>query len=589
MNLSNRIFRTLVITGALALGALCAPVAHADDLKDARTAFAAGELDRAIASYEKAAQQGYAEGRAGIGMVHLRRRQYDKALEMFDLAQRMDGNLAMAWYGQGEVLRRRDDCAAALPKFQRAVELDRKYPEAQLALGDCLVRLGRHKDAVSALEQGVNWGAKVRPRFLIALGDAELARDSLRDAGIYYTKAQQEAPEDPATNRALGEFYVKRNIGSLAVQYLEKAVELDPNDVELRYALGQGFYYAQRYNEALEQYKQVAEKDPEFAPGQYALGYLYYLSGQADPRRYADARPFLEKYTTLSPRDAKGWSALGRTLYFLKDRDAATAALLKAQGLGDSSKEMYRILARIYVDQREWQKALDAYAKADLESSDLFRLAQVHALLGDMAKADSVYALMIDKDPSSAEAKLALQEWGKLKFRQKDYAGAIETFARRNALDPPSDEAFYYAGLAHLELKQQSEAIAALRRATQVAPEKGDRHVWLAMALMRSDSTDAAELVFKTAVGLDSTSKNASLAYQQLGYRQLLRKDWSGAVSTLEKAVSTDPSSVQSLVWLAQAHQNAGNKSKAIDYYRKVLELMPGQADAVKGLKSLGA
>ena len=589
MDLSNRIFRTLVITAALATGLMSAPAARADDLKDARAALAAGDLDRAVASYEKAAQQGYAEGRAGIGMVHLRRRQYDKALEMFDLAQRMDGNLAMAWYGQGEVLRRRDDCAAALPKFQRAVELDRKYPEAQLALGDCLIRLGRHAEAVSALEQGVNWGAKVRPRFLIALGDAELARDSLRDAGIYYTKAQQEAPDDPATNRALGEFYVKRNIGSLAVQYLEKAVELDPNDVELRFALGQGFYYAQRYNEALEQYKLVAEKDPDFAPGQYALGYLYYLSGQADPRRYADARPFLEKYTSLNPKDAKGWSALGRTLYFLKDRDAATAALLKAQGLGDNSKEMYRILARTYVDQREWQKALDAYAKADLESSDLFRIAQVHALLGNTAKADSVYSLMIEKDPSSAEAKLALQEWGKLKFRLKDYAGAIETFGRRNALDPPSDEAFYYAGLAHLELKQLSEAITALRRATQVAPEKGDRHVWLAMALMRADSTDAAELVFQTAVGLDSTSKNASLAFQQLGYRQLLRKDWSGAVTTLEKAVSTDPSNVQSLVWLAQAHQNAGNKSKAIDYYRKVLELMPGQADAVKGLKSLGA
>lgn len=588
MDLSIRNCRTLVITTALAAAAMFATVARADDLKDARTALAAGEFDRAIAAYEKAAAQGYAEGRAGIGLVHLRRRQYDKAQEQFELAQRMDGNLAMAWYGQGEVLRRKDDCPNAIAKLQRAVELDRKYPEAQLALGDCLVKAGRHADAVKVLEQGTNWGPKVRPRFLIALGDAELARDSLRDAGIFYTRAQQEAPDDPATNRALGEFYVKRGIGALAVQNLERAVQLDSSDVELRFALGQAFYFAQRYNEALDQYKYVADKDPEFAPGQYALGHLYYLSGQADPRRYADARPYLEKYTQMMPQDAKGWSALGRDLYFLKERDAATAALLKAEGLGDKSKEMYRILARSHVDKREWQLALAAYGKADLETTDLFRIAQVHAIVGDVAKADSVYAQMVDKDPASGEAKAALVEWGKLKYRQKDHMGAVATFQRRNALDPPSDEAFYYTGLAHLELKQSSEAIAALRRATEIAPEKGDRHFWLAMGLLRADSTDAAEAVFQRSVEIDSTSKNAALAFQQLGYRQLLRKDWSGAVTTLERAVAIDAMSVQSLVWLAQAHQNAGNKSKAIEYYRKVLGIQPGQPDAVKGLKLLG-
>jgi len=588
MDLMNRACRSIVTLAALVVATSFAGTARADDLKDARAAFAAGDFDRAVAAYEKAAAQGYAEGRAGIGMVHLRRRQYDKAQEQFELAQRMDGNLAMAWYGQGEVLRRQGDCANAVAKLQRAVELDRKYPEAQLALGDCLVKSGKHSDAVRVLEQGTNWGPKVRPRFLIALGDAELARDSLRDAGIFYTKAQQEAPDDPATNRALGEFYVKRGIGALAVQNLERAVQLDSSDVELRFALGQAFYFAQRYNEALEQYRIVAERDPEFAPGQYALGHLYYLSGQADPRRYADARPYLEKYTQMMPQDAKGWSALGRDLYFLKERDAAAAALIKAEGLGDKSKEMYRILARTYVDKREWPAALAAYGKADLETTDLFRIAQVHAILGDIAKADSVYAQMVEKDPTSGEARAALVEWGKLKYRQKDHAAAVATFQKRNALDPPSDEAFYYTGLAHLELKQPSEAIAALRRATEIAPEKGDRQFWLAMSLLRADSTDAAESVFRRSVELDSTSKNAALAFQQLGYRQLLRKDWSEAITTLEKAVAIDATSVQSLVWLAQAYQNSGNRTKASENYRKVLGIQPGQPDAVKGLKLLG-
>ena len=42
-------------------------------------------------------------------------------------------------------------------------------------------------------------------------------------------------------------------------------------------------------------------------------------------------------------------------------------------------------------------------------------------------------------------------------------------------------------------------------------------------------------------------------------------------------------------VWLGQARQNAGDRAGAVDAYKKALELKPGQPDAPKGLKSLGA
>jgi tetratricopeptide (TPR) repeat protein len=140
----------------------------------------------------------------GVGQVWLRRRNYEKAVEQFELAARMDANLALAHWGQGEVLRRNEEWDKALPHFRRAVELDRKFPDAQLGLGDCLTQLKRLDEAVTTLQPGLNWGAKWRPRFLVALGFVEMARDSLRDAGIYFTQAREAAPEDPITNRAPG-------------------------------------------------------------------------------------------------------------------------------------------------------------------------------------------------------------------------------------------------------------------------------------------------------------------------------------------------------------------------------------------------
>src|SRR5262245_15549679 len=98
MNADLRIrsrYAGLLLACALVLTALSA---HADDLRDGRTALAAGQYDRAIELFEKAASQGYAEGRSGVGQVYLRRRQYAKALEAFQLAQKMDNGLAWAYY-----------------------------------------------------------------------------------------------------------------------------------------------------------------------------------------------------------------------------------------------------------------------------------------------------------------------------------------------------------------------------------------------------------------------------------------------------------------------------------------------------------
>jgi tetratricopeptide (TPR) repeat protein len=577
----------LLVLGLAGL-ALCAPAARADDLKDARAALAAGQYDQALRLFERVASQGFAEGRAGVGQVHLRRREYAKAEAAFEQARKMDANLALAWFGLGEVQRRQEKYAEALPFLQKAVEIDRKFPEAQLALGECLSQVKRYDQAIQALTPGLNWGTKWKPRFLVALGNVEMGRDSLRDAGIYFTQAQQAAPDDPITNRALGDFYLRRGIGSLAIPNYQKAVGLDTSDVELRFALAKALEYDQRFNDALTEYKWVTERDPGFATAQLTLGSLLYRSGPADPRRYTEARPYLEQYVKLMPEDPRGWSLLGRNYYFMKMRDEAVEAMTKAVALGDKNKEMYTVLGRAQVDRKEWQKALDAFAKGEPNSSDQFKIGQMLVLVGQLPQADSMYRAMISKDSTSNDAKYAMVELGKLAFRQKDYAGTVAIMGRRNALDPMSDEAYYYAGLSYKELKQFPEAIAALRQSAALAPNKADRHFWLGLVLATADSIPEATAALLRSTELDSTSKNAAVAYQQLGYRSLLAKDWSRAIQRLERSASLNDKDVHTLVWLGQGYQNSGNKGKAIETYRRVLAIEPNNADAKNGLKVLG-
>ncbi len=566
---------------------LAASAARGDDLKDGNAALKASRYDDALKAFERAASQGLAAGRAGVGQVWLRRRQYDKALEAFKTAQKMDATLAMGFYGEGEVDRRQDRCPDALPLFEKAVNLDRKFPEAQLAWGDCLVKTKQFDKATAALTEGLKWGPKWRPRFLVALGGAAMARDSLREAGIYFTRAREEAPSDPEVRRALGEFYIQRGTWSLAVLETQAAVDLDSTDSELRFSLAQALEYDERYDQALEQYHWIADRDADFAPVQLALGSLLYRAGQNDPRRYTEARAPLERYTQLAPEDPKGWSLLGRTLANLKLRDDAIVAMKKAEALGDKNKELYSMLGRAMAEKRDYAAAYGYFLRGENDPKDELMMAQIFAIQGRLGGADSMYASILARDSSSSSAKVAMNEIGKLRFRQKDYLGALASFQRRIALDPNSGEAYFYIGLCQKELKRFPEALEALKKSAAIDSTKADRFFWEGVLSDQQKNIPEAQAAFQRSVALDDTSKVASKARAQLGYYRLLEKDWSGALQHLERSVVLDPQYVQAWVWLGQGYQNSGNREKAMDAYRRALALDPNQPEANKGVKIL--
>jgi tetratricopeptide (TPR) repeat protein len=575
-----------MILGGLVLGT----PAGADDVKDGKNALAAGRYDEAAAAFTRASGQGLIDGRIGMGQVLLRRRQFAKAQEQFQFAQKMDATVAWGFYGEGESLRRMERCDAALPLLQRATELDRRFPEAQLALGECLLTTKKVDAAIAAFSQGTKWGPKWRPKFLVALGNAELGRDSLRSASVYYTQAREESPQDPAPRKALGDFYLNtRGIAELAIPEYEAAVALDSSDVDLRFALAQSLYRGQRYNDALEQYRMVVNADPEFAPGQLGLGNLYYLSGPADPRRYQDAREPLEKYTTLEPTDGKGWSLLGRTYYYLRMKDEAAVAMNRADSLGGANKEMYTIMGRLFAERKEWDKATAAFNKGEPTGRDMLTIGQIWVFQGNFARADSLYQSIVARDSTSKDALFAMNESGKLRFRQQDYEGAISILRRRIALDPSNDEAYYYVGLSCKELKRYPESLEALRQAVSLAPGKADRQFWLGILYAQLDSTAQARQALVSSVSIDSTGQFAGVAFRQLGYYRLLDKDYDAAIASLERAVSLNDKDTQAWVWLGQGNQNSARSSRAIECYRKVLALDPKQADALRGLQALGA
>jgi Tfp pilus assembly protein PilF len=104
------------------------------------------------------------------------------------------------------------------------------------------------------------------------------------------------------------------------------------------------------------------------------------------------------------------------------------------------------------------------------------------------------------------------------------------------------------------------------------------------------DSVGAARRHLNRQVELDTTqaARNTGFALRQLGYYDLLEKSHGEAIRKLEKSTEINPQDLQAWIWLAQAYQNSGNRSKACDAYDHALSIDPNQVIAQKGKKSAG-
>ncbi len=596
--------RLLSVVFALACALFLAHAAEAQGLREGKTALEEGRYDDAVAAYRSAVQAnpGDAQANRGLGQALEKKRLWAASLESFQKAGQLDPRLAEPYRGQGANLLRLNKPAEAEVAFRKAIEIDRKCADAQLGLGEALVRQNKVPEAIAVLEQGVKFGTKTAPMFYQGLGKAEAARDSLQAAEVWLLKAREAAPTSAAIQRSLGDLYMQRKIPSLAIVSYEEAKSLDASDLDARMSLGDAYYGAARYNDALNEYKAVVEANPDYAEGYQKLGHLYVLASRADPQRTFDAIEALEKGRALDPKNRDILADLAQAYYRKGGAEGKAKAkemidLLAAEG--PLPPDAARVGAILLYENKDYAAAANAYAAVkSLEPTDRFRQADIYRRMAvDVpdstqkevyyASADSVLAILVNQDSTTADGKKAQFERARLLYLRKDYPRAIPQLERTIMLDSNSGESYYYLGLSQRAIGDDAAGAASLQKAVELDPKQASWWIQVGAVKLKLDQIPEALQAFQQAADLDSSTSGA-IGLQQIGYRKLLEKKYDEAIRNLEESARRDPKQYITWVWLGQARQNSGDRGGAIEAYRKALELKPGEPNATKGLKSLG-
>jgi tetratricopeptide (TPR) repeat protein len=186
---------------------------------------------------------------------------------------------AIAAYNEGVTLLKANDLAGAAPKFEQAAAFDPKLAEADAALADLYLELGRHPEALAAadrylaLKPGDPRGLRDRYDALKATGDNDKARATLDALALADPKGE-----------------------GTAVRYFNEGAELTR---------------AGKYDEAAVWFEKVVEispAEPKFAKAHYVLG-LTYAKEEKDEAKKARAKEQLQTFLQMAPNDADAGTA----------------------------------------------------------------------------------------------------------------------------------------------------------------------------------------------------------------------------------------------------------------------------------------
>jgi tetratricopeptide (TPR) repeat protein/transglutaminase-like putative cysteine protease len=264
---------------------------------------------------------------------------------------------------------------AALPLFQRVVELDPKHKLAWNYLGLGYLRIGKFNEAADAFRHQID----VNPYDEHAydyLGIALQQQQMYNSAAEAYRKQIEVNPLDSLAHAALGQLFVEQHKYADAIPELDKATILSPDDAGLRISLGQAYLNTGEREKGLAAFEKAAQLSQtpavwnniayNLADHKIELDKAQQYAESAISRTAANLRNVELAHITLDDLGEVSsigayWDTLG-WVYFQKGDLSTADRFVRASWLLNQHGEVADHLGQIYEKLGEKDRAIHMYA-----------------------------------------------------------------------------------------------------------------------------------------------------------------------------------------------------------------------------------
>jgi eukaryotic-like serine/threonine-protein kinase len=365
----------------------------------------------------------------------------------------------------------KNDAAAAVPLFQRAIRMDPNFAMAYARLGTCYGNLEEGSLATESTKKAYELREQVSERekfyieshyYLFVNGDLEKARQ-------VYELWVQVYPRDPAPHNMLGTVYEGLGQEEKALEQYREAVRMEPNGMDYS-NLVEEYIRLNRIEEARATVREAQEKNID-SPGLHF--YLYMLAflqtdaaGMAQQVTWAAGKPGVEDPLLALEADTAAYSGrLGRAREFSR-RAVASAERAEEKETAASYESGAAVREAHFGNAAEAQR-LAAAALGRSTGKDVQRGAALAlALAGDAARAQALTDDLAKRFPEDTALRYhsLLDLHAQLALNRNDPSKAIELLQAAAPTDIGDPYPAYVLGEAYLAAHEGIEAAAEFQK-----------------------------------------------------------------------------------------------------------------------------
>ena len=424
---------------------------------------------------------------------------------------------------------------------------------------------------------------KKRAQELVLAGDKAFRARNYRDASASYGQAILIVPNNPYAHywKGVAHYNLKENADALREFDIALSQGFKPIEVyRVRWYL---HYEAKEYDAALSDVLKAIEIDPDNQDFKKGLGEIYYAQG-----RYADSLQTFQAIVVKQPKDgdvyyniARAQAAMGNAV---EQGNAAQAALSNnTHMIGES----YFLLADSLQKQGKSDAAIDNYQRAIAAKPENY---QAYKNLVDVYRSLSNFKAAIE---TSKKAILKFPDDGSFYtdiswYYSLDNEPARAAEAARSATKLLPNQYLGYTNLCRAlnDLKDYSGAVAACNTALKLNPGDGETYFYLARAYdLAGRRTDATPLYSKAVIGLEDFVKrnpNYSDGYYLLGNAYYADNQTDKAIESYKKVIDLNPGFSRARFNLGMVYLQKKDKASAMEQYSALLPIDPALAGRLK-------
>jgi tetratricopeptide (TPR) repeat protein len=375
----------------------------------------------------------------GLSYRHLGR--FDEAKKYFQQGLKLDPHNAACLFNMGYIEGRQGNQAAAEQFFQAALRSNPDFSEALLELATLRIADKKFEEAATLLRRYVKVSREPASGYYkLAMAERSLHQmeAAQRDLSVFQTLSK-DSSSGPYPYQHL-------------FDYLDKRANLAPQE--------------QTQLDLTELTAQI-QKHPDRPQDLYLLAEAYLKLGKLE-----EARQTIAQLDQISAGDYRTQTGVGVLLARFRLYDDAILHFQAALKGSPDSDDVKFDLADAYFRKGLYAQALETAQQVSepgqQDAAFLALLGDIHAHLGETARATEIFRDALAKNPDNDQYYLSLTL---VQLREKDIAGAKATLQKGLARIPGSGKILWGLGIVSVLEGNTAQAAERLERAVELLPE----------------------------------------------------------------------------------------------------------------------